>query len=166
MTKFLFYALILGLFSCTKTQGDHDAISDQVFIDQASVVNKTEIDLGNVESTKGNDEALRAFAQNIAGYHKQVQIQLMTLALGLNLVAADSMDTEHTILKNQLLDLSGRSLDSLYIHTRVQDYHAASKLFFEEMITGQNSQLRDYSASVLPQLEAYLHQADSLVAQY
>ena len=86
--------------------------------------------------------------------------------MGLNLVTADSLDAEHVSLRNQLLDLSGHAFDSLYIHTRVQDYRQASKLFFEEMINGRNSQLKDYSASVLPQLEVYLHRADSLASKY
>jgi predicted outer membrane protein len=82
------------------------------------------------------------------------------------LAAADSMDAQHVLLRNQLLGLSGRTFDSVYIHTRVQDYQQATKLFFQEVITGESSQLKDYSASVLAQLEVYLHQADSLVAKY
>lgn len=166
MTKYLLSALILGFISCTKTQGDHDAISDEDFVLQASLVNTTEIDIGSLAASKGTDEGVRAFAQSVTQYHKGVQSQLKSLAIGLSLVAADSLDADHINLKSNLLDLSGRAFDSLYIHTRVQDFHQAIKLYFEEMITGPNEQLRDYSSSILPRLEVYLHQADSLVNKY
>jgi putative membrane protein len=166
MTKYLLPAVMLTLISCTKTREDHDSISDKDFVLEASIVNTTEIDVGSLAATKGIDEEVKAFAQSVTSFHKGVQDQLKSLATSLNLAATDSMDVQHRALRNQLLDLSGRAFDSLYIHTRVQDYRQASKLFFEEMITGQSSQLRDYSASVLPQLEVYLHQADSLAGKY
>jgi putative membrane protein len=166
MTKYLLAAVILAFISCTKTREDHDAISDEDFVFQASVANTIEIELGNVAANKGIDEGVKAFAHNISGYHEQAQTQLKSLAIGLNLAAADSMDAQHIILKNQLLNLSGRAFDSVYVHTRMQDYRQATKLFFQEMITGQNAQLRDYSATVFTQLEVYLHQADSLVNKY
>jgi len=166
MTKYLLPAVILAFISCTKSREDYDATSDEDFILQASVVNTTEIDIGNLVPAKGIDEGIKAFGQNTTRYHKQIQTQLKGIAMTLNLDTADSMDLQHILLRNQLLNLSGRAFDSLYIHTRVQDYQQATKLFFQEVITGQSSQLRDYSASILAQLEVYLHQADSLVAKY
>jgi putative membrane protein len=166
MTKYFLPAIILTLISCTKTREDDDAVSDEDFVLQASVVNTTEIDIGSLASTKGIDEGVKAFGQSTTGYHKAIQTQLKSLATTLNLVAADSLDVQHIALKNQLLDLSGHAFDSLYILTRVQDYRQATKLFFQEVISGQSSQLRAYSASVLPQLEVYLRQADSLLAEY
>jgi putative membrane protein len=166
MTKYLLPAVILAFISCTKTRDDHDVISDEDFVLQASVVNTTEIDIGNLAITKGIDEGVKAFAQSTTGYHNAVQTQLRSLATTLNLRFADSIDVQHIVLKNQLLDLSGRAFDSLYIHTRVQDYRQGIKLFVQEIVGGQSSQLRDYSASVLSQLEVYLNQADSLAARY
>ena len=166
MTKYLLIALIPCFISCTKTQEDHDAMSNEDFVLQASFMNSTEIDIGDLATTKGVDEGVKAFAQRSAGYHRAAQSQLKSLAVGLNLFAVDSLDAQHILLRNQLLDLSGRSFDSLYMRTRVQDYRQAIKLFFDEMITGQNEQLRNYSASVLPQLEVYLQQADSLLDKY
>jgi len=166
MTKYLIPAAILTFVGCTKTQEYRDAISDEDFVQQASVVNTTEIDIGGLGTIRANDEGITEFAQMIAGYHKDEQNQLKRLASGLNLVATDSLDAQHIMLENQLLDLSGRSFDSIYIHTRVQDYREAVQLFFQEMISGQNDQLREYSASVLPQVESYLHLADSLSSKY
>ena len=166
MTKYVLLAIILTLISCTKIREDDDVISDEDFVLQASVVNTTEIDIGGLASTKGINEGIKAFSQSTSGYHNAIQNQLKKIATTLNLAAPDSLDARHTALKNQLLDLSGRAFDSLYIHTRVQDYRQATELFFHEMISGQNSHLKEYSASILPQLEAYLHQADSLVADY
>jgi putative membrane protein len=166
MTKYLLPALILTFISCTKTREDPDAISDKDFVLQASVVNTTEIDIGSLASAKGMDEGIRAFGQNITAYHEAMQSQLKSLAVTLNLATTDSLDEQHIVLRNQLLDLSGRAFDSLYILSRARDYHQASQLFFEEMITGQNSQLKNYSASALPQLELYSRQADSLLAKY
>ena len=166
MTKYLLNALILGFISCTKTQEDGDTISNKDFVLQVSIVNNAEIDIGSLAAKKAIDEGVSAFAKTITEYHTAAQAQLKSLAVSLSLFAPDSLDGEHIILKNQLLDLSGHAFDSLYIHTRVQDYRQAVKLFFEEMMTGQNEQLRDYSASVFPELELYLHQADSLAKKY
>jgi putative membrane protein len=166
MTKYLLAAVILSFISCTKTRDDYDTGADEDFVLQASVANTIETELGIVAANNGIDEGVKAFAQNTSTYHKQAQTQLKSLAMTLNLAAADSMDEQHVLLRNQLLNLSGRAFDSVYIHTRVQDYQQATKLFFQEVITGESSQLKDYSASVLAQLEVYLHQADSLVAKY
>jgi len=166
MMKYLLNALMLGFISCTKTQEDNDTISNRDFVLQASMENNAEIDFSSLAAKKAMDEGVRAFAEKTGDYHATAQAQLRGLAIGLNLFAPDSLDAEHVTLRNRLLDLSGRAFDSLYIYTRVQDYQQAIELFFEEAISGQNVELRDYAASGLTQLEAYLHQADSLANRY
>jgi putative membrane protein len=166
MAKYLLNVVVIGLISCTKTQEDHDVISNQGFVLQASLANTAEIDIGSLAAKKAMDEGVRAFAEKITEYHTGTEAQLRGLTIGLNLFAPDSLDAQHITLRNQLLDLSGRSFDSLYIHTRVGDYQDAINLLFQEMLNGENEQLRDYSASLLPSFEAYLHQADSLATKY
>jgi len=167
MKKCFWTSSVIFLFvNCTKVTEDGDVMSNEDFVLQASVVNSAEMDIGSLANTRGINEGVKAFAQSVAAYHEAAQSQLRNLAIGLNLLTADSLDAQHIILRNQLLNLAGRAFDSLYIHTQVQDYEQATKLFFQEVISGQSSQLRNYSASILPQLEAYLHQADSLAAEY
>jgi predicted outer membrane protein len=165
MTKYLLAAILLSI-GCTKTEEDYDALSNADFVLQTSLMNTADIDISNLAATNGVDKGVRALAQTIMAYHETAQNELKRLAIGLNLVAVDSLDAEHILLKNQLLDLSGHACDSIYIHTRVQDYHRATQLFFQEIITGQNEQLREYSQSILPQVEFYLQEADSLANNY
>jgi hypothetical protein len=65
-------------------------------------------------------------------------------------------------LRNQLLALSGRAFDSVYIHSLAKDCERAFELFLQETVTGENEQLRDYSASLLPDIQLHLRMADSL----
>jgi putative membrane protein len=166
MAKYLLNALVIAFISCTKTQEDDDAFSNEEFVLQTSMANMAEIDISNLAAKKAIDDGVRAFAEKITEYHTTAQAQLRGLAIGLNLFAPDLLDAEHMTLRNRLLDLSGRAFDSLYIHTRRGDYQKTIDLLFREMLTGENDQLRDYSASLLPRLEVYLHQADSLANTY
>jgi putative membrane protein len=158
--------MIFTFISCTKVTEDNDAMSNKDFVLRASIVNNVETEVGSLAAKKAMDDGVRAFAERITDYHSTAQAHLRNLAIGLNVFAPDSIDAEHMTLKNQLLGLSDRAFDSLYIHTRLDDYHSAINLLFQEMLTGENEQLRDYSASLLPTLEVYLHQADSLANKY
>lgn len=153
---------ILLFSGCMK---DDTKISDPDFVLMASMSNTAEINAGQLAMTKGSAR-IAMFGQMMVTDHTNSETMLKSIAANNNLYAPDSVDAEHVMLKNQLMGLTGRAFDSVYIHSQVKDHRNTIDLFQRERNHGNNQQLRDYASSTLPTLQMHLHMADSLAAFY
>jgi putative membrane protein len=135
--------------------------TDRNFTLQASMSNFAEVDAGQAAASKGST-AVAAFGQMMVTDHTMAQAMLDSIASSYTLAAPDSLDAEHAALKTQLAALTGRSFDSVYIHSQVNDHQKAIDLFNDEVSNGHNYQLTNYASSLLPKLQMHLQMADSV----
>lgn len=152
-------ALVAG---CMKDDEHHD---DQRFVLKASMSNMAEIDAGQLATMRGSS-GIAMFGQMMVTDHTAAKNNLKTLAAKYSMYAPDSLDAEHVMLKNQLLTLTGRAFDSVYVHSQVRDHQKTIDLFQDQVNHGDNQELRNYASSLLPHLNHHLHMADSLAAFY
>ncbi|HET9826374.1 MAG TPA: DUF4142 domain-containing protein, partial [Chitinophagaceae bacterium] len=138
MKKYLCSAALLLVIGCEKFHNDDDEITSREFVLQASMTNFTQVNIASLASTRSMNDGMIEFAQTVINYHTAAQSQLKSLATELSLFAPDSIDAEHEKIKDQLLDLSGRKFDSVYIHNVVMDYERAINFFLQETVTGEN----------------------------
>ena len=130
------------------------------------MANTAEITAGQVASTKANDDDVQAFGVFMVTEHSGAQLQLKGLADSLRLPAPDSLDAEHVALKMQFDSLSGRSFDSVYIHSQVKDHQTTIALFEKEISKGRNGSLIDFANNQMPHLQKHLQTADSLAQKF
>ena len=161
---------IAGLVSsCDKDDDDQTNdvnATDRSFTMMAAMSNTAETDAGQLASIKAQNTGIRQYGMHMVSEHTTSQDQLQSLAGDLGLVAPDSLDAEHMMLKTQLQSLNGRSFDSVYIHAQVRDHQRTIALFENQINAGENSRLRDFAREQMPHLREHLDMADSLAALY
>jgi putative membrane protein len=160
-----FMALFTCLFSaCKSNDSNMEDLNnvDRGFVINASVMNKQEIDLGQMAAAGATNTGVRDFGQLMMSDHGASRTQLRAIASGLLLSAPDSLDAIHVALKNQLMGLSGRNFDSVYIYSQVSDHQYAVSIFQNEINNGAAADLINFARQQLPILQAHLHTADSL----
>jgi putative membrane protein len=151
---------------CDKNDDNDINQRDRDFSMKASMANFAEIDAGQLAAAKATDAGIRSFGQQMATEHTASKAELQNIASSLGLYAPDSLDAEHMALKTQLMSLTGKAFDSVYIHSQVKDHNMAIDLYDDEGDKGNNRQLRDYARNTLPHLRMHLSKADSLATKF
>lgn len=164
-------ALVAFLFSCDKDDDENlpsnnISTADRNFVQQAAMGNQAELETSQLALTRGDDTAIRSFAQMMITDHQMAGSRLDSIATSLGLSTPDSLDAEHVALKAQLDTLSGRAFDSVYINTQVSDHQENITLFQGQRDNGTNQRLKDFAGSVLPSLQMHLQLADSISNRY
>jgi putative membrane protein len=163
----LWGALALALFaSCDKDDDNDINQQDRDFTMRASMANFAEVDAGQLAVTKGSTPGIRQFGQMMVMDHTNSKAELKSIAVYLGLYAPDSLDAEQVALKNQLMSLSGRAFDSVYIHAQVRDHNMAIDLYEDEEGSSGSDRLQRYAHRTLPHLREHKHKADSIAALY
>lgn len=169
MLKFLVAGgLAVCLWSACKKDDDNNNLNsqDNEFLKNASISNLSEISAGQVAVTRASSEAVRAFAQMMIMEHTMAQNELQPLADSVRVAIPQQPDSLHLAIVNYLNTLSGRTFDSVYIHTQVVDHQRTDSLFAREQSGGNNSSVKGYANKYRPNIQMHLKHADSLAAFY
>lgn len=158
--------LIFLLISCDKEHDDEISNFDKSFIIQSSMINTGEINAGQTILKKASDPAVKNFGQLMIADYSDARERLTDLTSELGISLADSLDVEHATLITQLTTLSGRALDSVYIHSEIKNQQKVIALCNDEAAHGRNDELRNYAAALLPTLQEHLSKSDSLAAKF
>jgi putative membrane protein len=166
MSRYLTIILIMMalLSGCKATEGNLEDLNnvDRGFVINASMMNKTEMDLGQLAATGATNTGVQAFGQVMVSDHAAMRTQLRAIAAGLLLPAPDSMDANHLYLKNQLMGLTGRNFDSVFINSQVPDHQIAISIFQNEINNGASADLKSFASQHITKLQDHLRVADSL----
>ncbi len=140
--------------ACHKDQDDDIAPSkqDRNFMFQASFANHAEVAAGQLAASKGMDSSVRAFGRKMVAEHTMAQNELTALAARWGIGLPSTPDTEHILLAQKLQTLSGRAFDTAYIHSQVEDHKKALQLFSDEVVWGDNRQVKGYAAKYHPHI--------------
>jgi putative membrane protein len=164
----LFVVSALAFVGCEKDE-DEDGVgsenvngTDQEFTVTASMSNQAEIELGQLAATRGNHPAVKSYGQMMVTDHTMVGAELDSIAASLNLSTPDTLDAKHKQLKQTLSTVSGRTFDSIYIASQIEDHQFAIHVFEQERTYGANTRLRNFAAKHLPHLQMHLQKADSI----
>jgi putative membrane protein len=154
---------LIVLASCKKDKNNENVSStDQTFLTQAAISNKSEIMAGQLAATKSTTASIKSFGQLMVTEHTQAQTDLQGVYSGASQTMPDTLDAQHRVLMTRLNSLSGHSFDSAYISSQVMDHQAAVTLFQNEISNGNNSSVKSYASTYLPHIQMHLQKADSL----
>lgn len=169
--KFILQLLVLILiFGCNKdreTNPTEPGVNqDAYFVLQASLSTYTAIQLSHISGTISTDPGILSYSDKIRSEHTLYRQALMDLADSLNLQVADSLDPAHLSLRNNLLTLTGREFDSVYIHNQVQDLAVTISLHQTEISSGSNAMVKSFATAHLPEIQEQKALADSIAANF
>ena len=158
----------LSILSCDKNVTSPNDINqaDRDFVFNGSFANAGEFGISRLADTTSTDSTIMDFGGNEFIEHTNIEQVFTSLAGGFDYYTADSLNAENLALQQQLLTLSGREFDSVYIHSRVKSHTEMIAIFMDESKNGISPHLKTFADSVLPVLQMHLSMADSLAQKY
>lgn len=164
--------LVLGTMCWIGCDDDDDndnnkrelADADERFVERAALSNLTEIDFGTLAASKGNSQMVRDFGQHMVDEHTLAQNELKALANNYDDIDwPGEPDPQHKQIKEQLVNLTGESFDSLYMVSQVADHEMTLSIFQSEIDGGKEQSVKDYANKYHPHIQEHLEKADSIL---
>ncbi len=165
----VFLAVAVIIFSCKK---ENDSISnvlntaDSNFIVKASIGNYSEIKTAKVAVSNATDSIVLAFAQSMLTEHTKAHSDLKTMGTIVGFTVKDTTDAAHEAIINQLNSLTGRSFDSVYIHSQVTDHLATMDFYKDELNNGRQVNVKNYANYYLQNFTTDYQTADSIAVDF
>ena len=148
-----------------KPVDDHANAQDRLFVRQASLGGRAEVELSTMAQKQGASEDVRAFARRMVDDHRKSNDRLMRLGKGLKAEAPGELDPEHRLIRDDLQKLSGADRDLRYIAAQIADHQKTVNLLQWHLSYGQNAELLRYSGETLPVVMNHLEHARDLHAK-
>ena len=132
------------------------------FADQAAVINRFEIQAGQVAQQKTDNSEVKDYAQMIVQDHQKALAQLQPIIEGLDIKVLASLDQVHLSMLHQLKMLSGKQFLSTFKLQQVEGHKQAILLMEAYAHSGDNSKLEKWAQDTLPVLQKHLAHARQL----
>jgi putative membrane protein len=139
-----------------KLAPNHPSGSDKLFIRQAAIGGRAEVELGKLAQQKGNSEAVRNFGERMVNDHSKANDQLMHLAKDADPSIPKEPDPEHTRIRDELNKTSGKDFDVAYMASQIQDHQKTVNLLLWAITFAQSAELTKYAADTLPTVMEHL----------
>jgi putative membrane protein len=143
---------------------DHANTQDKLFVRQAAIGNRAEVELGKVAQQKGSSEAVREFGKRMQADHGKAGSQLLRVGGKAEPSIPKELDPEHVRVRDELGKGSGKDFDIAYLTSQVRDHQKTANLLLWEISFGQNADLTKYAAETLPTVMEHLEIAKEQLA--
>jgi putative membrane protein len=171
ITRLKTLAVVVGCLATAMACDEDDneskrslASTDKTFVEGAALSNMTEIEFGTLAATRGNSEMVRDYGEQMVSEHTMAQNSLRILGNAYeNVDFPESLDAQHQQIRQQLMDMSGYSFDSMYISSQINDHQMTLDMFESELASGVEEPVRNYAAKYRPNIEMHLEKADSIM---
>lgn len=138
--------------------------ADRLFVQQAAIGGKAEVELGELAARKAAGEEVKAFGRRMAADHGDGNAKLAAVARDARLPLPDALDADHRTVAEDLGRRRGADFDMVYARAQVTDHQRAVQLYEWVVSAGQNEALKTYARQTLPLLLEHLEHAQRLVA--
>jgi putative membrane protein len=138
---------------------DHSNTADKLFVRQAALGGRAEVELARMAQKKGASDGVRAFAERMQADHTKANEQLLRLGKKASPSIPEEIDPEHKRIREVLNKASGRDFDIAYMTAQVMDHQKTANLLLYELSFGQNAELTRYAADTLPVVMDHLEHA-------
>lgn len=145
----------------TGAAGAHTA-QDVRFAMAASAAGQTEVLASRLAEKQAQSAKVKSFAATMIRDHGKANAELKSIAQkdGYTLSSTPTQEEEANLAK--LRSLRGKDFDNAYAAMMVKDHREAVALFQSESNSGNESDLKSFSAQTLPTLQHHLSLATAL----
>lgn len=134
--------------------------ADKQFIVMTATRDMSESHEGQMAESQARRTDVKNFAKTLVRDHTKSYEQLTELAAKKGVSIPRGIDTARNRAIVQLVHSNGRRFDSRFIRDEITGQRRAVTVFRREVKHGQDAEVRDYAAKMLPVLESDLHQAE------
>lgn len=142
-----------------KPASDHANNQDKLFVRQAALGNRAEVELGKQAAGKASVQSVKDFAARMQKEHSSSLDALTRAGKPAKMDIPRDLDAEHQRISNELAKLSGADYDKAYLISQMQDHAKTANLLLWHLSYGQNAALLRYSAETLPSVLEHLEHA-------
>jgi predicted outer membrane protein len=140
--------------------------ADKTFAATAGELYLVHRNFSEVAFRNGADSAVIRLAEKIFLTGNNGFNDLIDLCQRVDLSVPGNLTAEHEALKTQLSQLSGRALDSTYLHVLFQEQHQLLEAYDALVLNGNNLTIRDHGKRYADTMQVYHVQVDTLSGQF
>jgi putative membrane protein len=144
---------------------NHANNQDKLFVRQAALGNRAEVELGKQAAGKSGAQSVKDFASRMQKEHSSSIDRLLKAGKPAKVDIPRDLDPEHLRVRDELSKLSGAEYDKAYLTAQIQDHQKTANLLLWHLSYGQNAELIRYSADSLPIVLDHLEHAKREYAQ-
>jgi putative membrane protein len=149
----------------TPARGVAPKHDDNAFVTNVAMDGMAEVELGRLAAQKAKNPDVKRFAQRMVTDHSKANAELKQLAskLGITIPAAatDAQKAEH----DRLAKLSGAEFDREYMSLMTAGHDKAVSAFEDEAANGSVTDIKQWSAKILPTLKEHQALAKDIAAK-
>jgi putative membrane protein len=138
---------------------------DRLFVRTAAIGGIAEVELGQLAEQKGQSEAVKEFGRRMIEDHGQANERLIGLAKEDGIAVPHELEGEQKAMRDRLASLSGAQFDLAYLEGQVVEHQKAVQLLEYEIGSGQDVELKNFAAEILPAVLRHLRSAQDLQAE-
>ena len=131
---------------------------DKLFVRQAALGGRAEVELGKLAQQKGSSAAVKNFAKRMVDEHGKSNDALLRTGRNRSEIPGE-LDPEHKTLRDELNGTPAADFDAAYLTMQLADHQRTANLLLWELSYGQNESLRKYAADQLPIVLDHLEHA-------
>ncbi|HEX7086557.1 MAG TPA: DUF4142 domain-containing protein [Vicinamibacterales bacterium] len=145
------------------------------FVQQAASGNLAEIELGQLASTRAQNEEVRRFAQRMVEEHTKSLDQLRSAVFSASITLPTELGSEHQQVRERLSELQGEEFDREYMEVMVDEHEKMADMLEESsgragmqpgaaspsnaQLGGGLAPLNSWASQTLPIVQEHLEQA-------
>jgi putative membrane protein len=130
--------------------------TDKLFLRQAAIGGRAEVELGQLAQQKGHAQVVRDFGERMVSDHSQANDHLMRLGKDASPSIPKDPDPAHKRIHDELNQTSGKDFDIAYMASQIQAHQKTVNLLLWEISFGQSAELTKYAADTLPTVMEHL----------
>jgi len=135
---------------------------DAAFVKAASAAGLAEIALGQMATSEGKSDAVKAFGQRMVTDHTKANADLKGIADTKGLQVSTSVTTQDDAASKAIGAKSGDAFDKAFGQKMIMDHRKAVALFAREATSGKDPELKAFAEKTLPTLREHLDMAHKL----
>ncbi|MBB3660857.1 putative membrane protein [Rhizobium sp. BK650] len=163
----IFLASALFLMTCVPGIAADDEATRHAndFATKAALSNLFEIEVANIELSKGKAADAKEFARDMLRDHERAGPLLAEAAKQDGIPIPAELDSEQRQKVEALQTSDPENLDQAYLSTQVTAHQQAVALFDEFVKQGPDGQLKKTAAKILPDLHMHLTRIQALASK-
>jgi putative membrane protein len=137
---------------------------DASFYKNAAEGGISEVEAGNLATTKGNSQAVKDFGAMMVKDHGAANDKLKSVASTKGVDLPTSSSVSQMATKAKLDVLSGDTFDKSYIKSQVKAHRETIELFKKEIASGQDADAKAFATATLPTLRTHMKDITKIAA--
>lgn len=161
-------ALLLTAGMTTLTAQADSKVSplDKTFAVTVSQGNNAEIMASRLALQKSSSKRVRGIATMLIQQHGKAETSLKQVAMLESIRLPKGTDEAHRAMYRKLQRLSGADFDRAFIAGNVKDHYKTIALFNKELSNGNDTQVRSFATTYLPDIETHTQMITAVASNY